>query len=82
LAISFGCGSSNEIANPGSNFNGKWDYFIRRDAGQGNRDIALPIPQFVIRMPQGKRADGAHPQGGTDGNSFPEFILGWTAGMK
>jgi hypothetical protein len=28
------------------------------------------------------KADGAHPQGGTDGNSFPEFILGWTIGGK
>src|SRR5450759_4534956 len=33
---------------------------------------------FEIRMPQGKRADRAHPQGGTEGNSFPEIILGWT----
>jgi hypothetical protein len=24
------------------------------------------------------KADGAHPQGGTDWNSFPESILGWT----
>jgi hypothetical protein len=42
LAISFGRGSSNEIAKPGSNFSRKWDCFVRCDAGQGNRDIALP----------------------------------------
>jgi hypothetical protein len=43
---------------------------------QGNRDIKLAILKSASRMPQGKRADGRGPQGGTEGNSFPEFILG------
>jgi hypothetical protein len=31
--------------------------------------------------PSGKQ-HVAVPQGGTEGNSFPEFILGWTTGVK
>ena len=58
--------------------------------GEGRGEVERE--PFEIRIPHGQRADGAHPQGGTDlsrrsaakteGNSFPEIILGWTTGAN
>ncbi len=67
----------NEIANPGSHFNREYDCFVRRPAGQGNRNFALPNTQSPIRIPQGKRADGSGHARRDERNPFPEFILGW-----
>jgi hypothetical protein len=64
LAISFGGDSANEIANSGSNFNGKWDCFVPRDAGQGNRDIAFPISTIHNPNAAGETGGRAHPQTG------------------
>ena len=56
---------------------------------QTPHSVSLPISQSAILIPQGKRADGAHPQTGRTGralriphsalatDSFPVFILGW-----
>ncbi len=46
-----------------------------------NDDLALKRRAIVgVSLPGRAKTDGLHPQGGAEGNSFPEFSLGWTIG--